>query len=126
MDRVGHIVRRRAVFFVPGFDPAPPRALRERYRREATKQARLSGHVIQISAGGSHAWRLDAVIEGQAGTVFAVFSGAAHQHRRGLCNGRGGCALGYAGPRLSVRLDRRAPLRALWPISPCALPIGFG
>ena len=66
MDRVGHIVRRRAVFFVPGFDPAPPRALRERYRREAAKQARLSGHVIQISADGSHAWRVDAVIEGQA------------------------------------------------------------
>ncbi|MDB2548637.1 hypothetical protein N9X60_03510 [Paracoccaceae bacterium] len=35
MDRVGHIVRRRAVFFVPGFDPAPPRALRERYRPSA-------------------------------------------------------------------------------------------
>ncbi|WP_340302007.1 hypothetical protein [Roseobacter sp. HKCCD7870] len=65
MDGVGHIVRRRAVFFVPGFDPAPPRALRERYRREAAKQARLSGHVIQISVDGTHAWRVDAVIEGQ-------------------------------------------------------------
>ena len=42
MDRVGHIVRHRAVFLVPGFDPALPRALRERYRREAAKQAHLT------------------------------------------------------------------------------------
>ncbi len=42
MDRVGHIVRHRAVFFVPTFDPELPRALRERYRREAAKQAHLT------------------------------------------------------------------------------------
>ncbi len=42
MDRVGHIVRLRAVSLVPGFDPALPRALRERYRRKAAKQAHLT------------------------------------------------------------------------------------
>ncbi|MCV2875715.1 hypothetical protein OE810_05535 [Rhodobacteraceae bacterium XHP0102] len=66
MDGVVHNVRRRAVFFVPGFDPAPPRALRERYRREAAKQAACSGHHIHLRAEGSHAWQVTAQIEGVA------------------------------------------------------------
>ena len=33
-------VRRRKVFYLPGFDPVPPRRYRELYRREGVQQAR--------------------------------------------------------------------------------------
>jgi hypothetical protein len=57
-------VRRRVVFYIPGYDPMPPRAYRERYRREAARQAELSGHSIGLEPQGSHAWRILARIEG--------------------------------------------------------------
>jgi hypothetical protein len=61
-------VRRRRVFFIPGYDPVAPRAHRERYRREAARQAAISGHEIAVSPGGpsdGYGWRVDARIEGQ-------------------------------------------------------------
>jgi hypothetical protein len=61
-------VRRRRVFFIPGYDPVAPRAYRERYRREAARQADFSGHEIALSPGGpsdGYGWRVDARIEGQ-------------------------------------------------------------
>jgi hypothetical protein len=61
-------VRRRRVFFIPGYDPVAPRAHRERYRREAARQADFSGHEIALSPGGpsdGYGWRVDARIEGQ-------------------------------------------------------------
>jgi hypothetical protein len=60
-------VRRRRVFFIPGYDPMPPRAHRERYRREAARQADFSGHEIAVArrAVGRRGWRVDARIEGQ-------------------------------------------------------------
>jgi hypothetical protein len=62
-------VRRRAVFYIPGYDPMPPRSYRERYRREAARQAALSGHEIALKPGEGEArdsWTVTARIEGAA------------------------------------------------------------
>lgn len=61
------IVRKRLVFFIPGFDPMPSRAHRERYRREAARQAALSGHRIDVRASREATrpgWCVHARIEG--------------------------------------------------------------
>jgi hypothetical protein len=60
-------VRRRAVFHIPGFDPVPPRSYRERYRREAARQAEFSGHSITVTPAGTpgaYGWHVEARIEG--------------------------------------------------------------
>lgn len=41
-------VRRRRVFYLPGFDPAAPRRYRELYRREGMRQAAISGYELSI------------------------------------------------------------------------------
>lgn len=41
-------VRRRRVFYIPGFDPYPPRRYRELYRKEGADQALISGYKIGI------------------------------------------------------------------------------
>lgn len=41
-------VRRRRVFYIPGYDPIPPRRYRELYRREGTEQARISGYDLTL------------------------------------------------------------------------------
>ncbi|OAN75488.1 hypothetical protein A8B78_15850 [Jannaschia sp. EhC01] len=60
-------VTSRHVLYIPGFDPVPPRAYRERYRREAAVQARLSGFEIATAkapTGARFGWGVDAVMEG--------------------------------------------------------------
>ncbi len=60
-------VARRHVFYIPGFDPVPPRATRERYRREAARQAALSGYDIaqgKAPEGARFGWGVTARIEG--------------------------------------------------------------
>lgn len=60
-------VSRRHVLYIPGFDPVPPRAYRERYRREAQAQADLSGYEIRngkAAPGTRFGWHVDARIEG--------------------------------------------------------------
>ncbi|MCU4654530.1 hypothetical protein N8I71_16955 [Roseibacterium sp. SDUM158016] len=62
-------VRRRVVLYVPGYDPVPPRKYRERYRRQAARQAALSGHEIALGAAEGDArfgWHVSARIEGEA------------------------------------------------------------
>ena len=63
-------VRRRHVFFVPGYDPNVPRRYRELYRREARKQAAVSGYRIDVAAAepapGAYGWRAVAEIDGRA------------------------------------------------------------
>lgn len=65
-------VRRRRVFYVPGYDPFPPRRYREFYRKEAQAQAVISGYEIALSAAdpGSqgYVWRVDATIGGASTT----------------------------------------------------------
>ncbi|MEX3015204.1 hypothetical protein [Gymnodinialimonas hymeniacidonis] len=60
-------VARRHVLYIPGFDPVPPRAYRERYRREAARQAEISGYVIEKGEppeGARFGWHVDAHVEG--------------------------------------------------------------
>ncbi|MEI4485644.1 hypothetical protein V8J36_05535 [Frigidibacter sp. MR17.14] len=62
-------VRRRRVFYIPGYDPFHPRRYRELYRKEAQAQAALSGYDIGLSAragGRRYGWKVAARIEGQA------------------------------------------------------------
>ncbi|MBK1635094.1 hypothetical protein [Rhodovulum adriaticum] len=62
-------VRRRHVFYIPGYDPIHPRRYRELYRREGAAQAAISGYEIALSpkhAGGAYGWHVDARIDGQA------------------------------------------------------------
>ncbi|MEM6596094.1 MAG: hypothetical protein AAF672_15005 [Pseudomonadota bacterium] len=60
-------VKRRRVFYIPGYDPFPPRRYRELYRRESAEQAAISGYEIAIGAGSegeSFGWQVHAEVEG--------------------------------------------------------------
>ena len=62
----GVTVRRR-VFYIPGYDPFPPRRYRELYRREAAAQAEVSSYRIAVSArpgGDGFGWRAEGAMEG--------------------------------------------------------------
>ena len=60
-------VHRRRVFYIPGYDPIPPRRYRELYRKEAAAQAEISGYEIALSAkaskSGPYGWRVQCAIE---------------------------------------------------------------
>ncbi|WP_284162792.1 hypothetical protein [Frigidibacter sp. SD6-1] len=60
-------VRRRKLFYIPGYDPFPPRRYRELYRSQAALQAELSGHDIALApkAGGGYGWLIEAEVEGR-------------------------------------------------------------
>ena len=60
-------VSRRRVFYIPGFDPAPPRRYRELYRREARAQSAISGYAIDMGARhrkGAFGWSVTAIMDG--------------------------------------------------------------
>lgn len=61
-------VKRRHVFYVPGYDPMPPRRYRELYRVEGTKQAEISGYEISVEGvtgqGERYHWNVDTTIDG--------------------------------------------------------------
>jgi hypothetical protein len=60
-------VRKRRVFYVPGYDPIHPRRYRELYRKEAAKQAKISGYSIDLkgkSSSGRYGWNVSGKIEG--------------------------------------------------------------
>ncbi|QFU08909.1 hypothetical protein PARPLA_01956 [Rhodobacteraceae bacterium THAF1] len=59
-------VRTRRVFYIPGYDPMPPRRYRELYRREGAAQAAISGYSVEPApkAGGRFGWGVRARIEG--------------------------------------------------------------
>ena len=59
-------VRKRAVLYIPGYDPFPPRRYRELYRTESASQAALSGYDLQLGprAGAGFGWSIEAEIEG--------------------------------------------------------------
>jgi hypothetical protein len=72
----GTAVRRRVVFYIPGFDPIHPRRYRELYRSEGAAQAAISGYDIALSPGavpGVFGWQVAARIEGaEVDTRFEV------------------------------------------------------
>ena len=60
-------VRRRHVFYIPGYDPLPPRRYRELYRKEGAAQAAISGYELTLSArksGARYGWQVRAAVEG--------------------------------------------------------------
>jgi hypothetical protein len=61
-------VRRRRVFYIPGYDPIHPRRYRELYRKESGRQAEVSGYDIdlkgKISGDGPYGWHVRGKIEG--------------------------------------------------------------
>ncbi len=60
-------VRRRRVFYIPGYDPIHPRRYRELYRKESRAQAEISGYEISVSAksgDGPYGWRVRSIQEG--------------------------------------------------------------
>ncbi len=61
-------VKKRQVFYLPGYDPMPPRRYREIYRREGLAQAQISGYEISVSAkpikNGPYCWQVDAANDG--------------------------------------------------------------
>lgn len=62
-------VRKRRVFYIPGYDPFHPRRYRELYRKEARAQAMISGYEIKLlpkAKGDSFGWRVATVMDGQA------------------------------------------------------------
>lgn len=63
------IVRKRRVFYIPGYDPFHPRRYRELYRKESKAQADVSGYEISQSpkqAGGTYGWHVSSKIDGHA------------------------------------------------------------
>lgn len=59
-------VTRRRVFYIPGFDPFPPRRYRELYRRESADQARIQGYEIAQTplTGDWFGWQVTAQMDG--------------------------------------------------------------
>ena len=54
-------VRKRQVFYLPGYDPMPARHYREMYRREGAAQAAISGYGLEMQAAsgaGHYAWQV--------------------------------------------------------------------
>lgn len=65
-------VSRRRVFYIPGYDPNPPRRYRELYRSEGRKQAEVSGYEIdQKCEARETGWRVRAKID-EVSTVSKV------------------------------------------------------
>ncbi|MDE4174662.1 hypothetical protein PXK01_10890 [Phaeobacter sp. PT47_59] len=65
----GAAVRRRHVFYIPGYDPIHPRRYRELYRSESAAQAGISGYEIAQrpkQTGGPYGWHVTAHVEGAA------------------------------------------------------------
>jgi hypothetical protein len=61
-------VRKRAVYYIPGYDPFPPRRYRELYRTEATAQAAISGYRITLrpkKGARPYSWSARSVVDGQ-------------------------------------------------------------
>ncbi|MEM1234142.1 MAG: hypothetical protein AAGH70_08430 [Pseudomonadota bacterium] len=60
-------VKRRRVFYIPGYDPIHPRRYRELYRSEGAEQAAISGYEIALrpkTQTGNYGWHIDARIDG--------------------------------------------------------------
>ena len=60
-------VKRRRVFYIPGYDPIHPRRYRELYRKEGAAQGEISGYGLSLTpkkVGGNYGWHVAAEIEG--------------------------------------------------------------
>lgn len=60
-------VKRRRVFYIPGYDPIHPRRYRELYRTESAEQAKISGYKIELkpkTGDGPYGWNVTGTIDG--------------------------------------------------------------
>lgn len=67
-EQVRTNVTRRRVFYIPGYDPIPPRRYRELYRKEGRAKAAISGYELGLSpkaSTGTYGWHIDTRIDGQ-------------------------------------------------------------
>ncbi len=63
----GAVPFRRQVFYIPGYDPFPPRRYRELYRSEGATQAAISGYSLRqrpYKGEGPYGWIVTAQMEG--------------------------------------------------------------
>jgi hypothetical protein len=61
------VVRKRRVFYIPGYDPFPPRRYRELYRKEGAGQAAISNYRITVKARqieDRYGWYVESAIDG--------------------------------------------------------------
>ena len=66
-DTADNQVARRRVFYIPGYDPIPPRRYRELYRKEGAAQAAISGYEIALKPAPraeNYGWHVDAKMNG--------------------------------------------------------------
>jgi hypothetical protein len=61
----------RRVFYIPGYDPFPPRRYRELYRTEGAAQAGVSGYGLRLTArrDGAFGWHVETVTDGTPATA---------------------------------------------------------
>jgi hypothetical protein len=67
MSEQGQQVKKRRVFYIPGYDPFHPRRYRELYRKESAAQAEISGYEIGLKpkqGKGPYGWHVSASIDG--------------------------------------------------------------
>lgn len=68
-DAARKTVKTRQMFYIPGYDPVPPRRYRELYRKEGADQAQISNYSIAMRPKSKEAqnfgWGISADIEGQ-------------------------------------------------------------
>jgi hypothetical protein len=60
-------VKKRRVFYIPGYDPIHPRRYRELYRKEGAEQAKISGYKIDLKpkmGEGAYGWHASSDIDG--------------------------------------------------------------
>jgi hypothetical protein len=67
-DTVHKRVKKRKVFYIPGYDPIGPRRYRELYRSEAKRQEEISGYELKVKGRKSsienYGWDVTATIDG--------------------------------------------------------------
>lgn len=62
----GQEIRRRRVFYIPGYDPIHPRRYRELYRKESARQGDISGYEVDLigrQGVGTYGWQVTGRIE---------------------------------------------------------------
>ena len=60
-------VKRRRVFYIPGYDPIHPRRYRELFRKEGAAQAAISGYELALTpkaTDGNYGWNINALMDG--------------------------------------------------------------
>ena len=67
-SKIPKTIKRRRVFYIPGYDPIHPRRYRELYRAEGRAQAEISGFALNLKPAkgtSGFGWQVDAQIEGE-------------------------------------------------------------